>query len=98
MEPHIKQCTQCKRISSLSMKLSGANLLSSEQGLKRIRTVLSKRSGEYAKKGTGQVLTPVSRMGLEQIEKTGEVIPREGKCKTDDRVAGMSTLSWEGGG
>ena len=28
------------------MKLSGANLLSSEQGLKRIRTVLSKRSGE----------------------------------------------------
>lgn len=80
------------------MRLSGANLLNSEQGLKRIRTVLPKRSGEYAKKGMGQVLTPVSRMGLEQIEKTGEVILREGKYKTDDGVTGMSTLSREGGG
>lgn len=98
MEPHIQQCTQCKTILSLSMKLSGANLLSSEQGLKRIRTVLSERSGEYAKKGMGQVLTLVSRMGLEQTEKTGEVILRDGKCKIDDGVTGMSTLSWEGGG
>lgn len=80
------------------MRLSSANLLNSEQGLKRIRTVLPKRSGEYAKKGMGQVLTPVSRIGLEQIEKTGQVILREGKYKTDDGVTGMRTLSWEGGG
>lgn len=46
----------------------------------------------------GQVLTPVSRMGLEQIEKTGKVILRDGKCKIGDGVKGMSTLSWEGGG
>ena len=46
----------------------------------------------------GQVLILVLRMELEWIEKIGEVILREGKCKIDDRVVDTSTLSWEGGG
>lgn len=32
------------------------------------------------------------------MEKIGEAILREGKCKISDRIAGVSALSWEVGG
>lgn len=39
------------------------------------------------------MLILVLRMELEWIEKIGDVILREGKCKIDYRVADTSTLS-----
>lgn len=74
------------------MKLSDANLLSAVQGLKRNTNGVQK-TRRVCNEQVGQVLILVLRVELEWIEKIGEVILREGKCKIDDRAADTSTLS-----